>query len=814
MPLGMFRRGWLSALVFALVSLFALSADAAQPVANGNLTGTVTDGSGSTTVPGITVTLSRGGTSVATVVSDDQGTFTFSGVEPGAYEVQASTGDNTSLARTSVTITAGQQATVALKLGLSENVDVVATPAAVAPSSAQTLDADLINKAPVADDIRALLPLLPGVVRGADGRVQMKGGQPTQGGYQVSGASVTDPSTNDFAFALPSEAVESVDVLPNPFAAEYGRFTTGVTEMRTRRGDEKWRVTPNSVVPRLTLRRDGAWDMALRSFTPRVAVGGPLVKDRLFLAQSAQFRLVKTPLTGLPNEPTINLRSFDSYTRVDTAAAASQQATAALAIFPRRLEHAGLNTFNPAEVTPNATQNGFNLGFVHRWVQTSALVESMVNVKRYDVGVKSNGTSPMTLSPLVNSGSFFNDQQRDTLSIQASSSVSRAVSILGEHLFKVGVDVMQSHYEGTNVNRPVHIRRLDGTLARTIQVATPTTQDVDGTDVAVFVQDRWRLASAFTLEGGLRADRDGVTRKFGIGPRLGFSLTPGGTTTVIRGGGGVFYQRTPLNVGAFNSYGTRRVTTFAADGVTETAAAVMLTPIARDLQLPSSVVWNLGFDHHLTPALTVRVNHLRRLGSHETIVDPQMTPGSGTLVLSSNGRSRYWEQETTVRYQSAPRYDLTFSYVWSRTRADVNSYDMYFGNARVPIIQPNAYTIAGTDVPHRLVIWGTVALSDAWEVLPLFEVRSGFPYSAVNALQDIVGTRNGAGRFPVLASLDLAVQRRLKVMNRNIRVGIRAYNLLNRPAYRDVQANVSAPTYGTFSNPVERSFGATLWIER
>jgi outer membrane receptor protein involved in Fe transport len=374
---------------------------------------------------------------------------------------------------------------------------------------------------------------------------------------------------------------------------------------------------------------------------------------------------------------------------------------------------------------------------------------------------------------------------------------------------------MRSHYEGTSLSRGIEIRRLDGTLARTIQFSDATSQDVDGTDVALFAQDRWRIAPALTLEGGLRADRDGVTEKTGISPRLGISITPGEKkTTVIRGGGGVFYQRTPLNVAAFESYETRRITTMAADGITEQAPALQLTPVTGDLALASSVIWNVGFDHQLTPTLTFRANHLRRRGSHETILDPRMTPGDAALVLASDGKSRYWEQETTVRYQAAPKYDLTFSYVWSRARADANNFDAYFGNARAPIIQPNAYTVASTDVPHRLIVWGSLSLLENWEVLPLFEVRSGFPYSAIDALQDIVGTRNGAGRFPMLASLDLSVQRRLKVRNRNIRVGVRAYNLLNRPAYRDVQANLSAPTYGQFSNPVERSFGATLWIER
>jgi outer membrane receptor protein involved in Fe transport len=103
-------------------------------------------------------------------------------------------------------------------------------------STSDSASSRLLDGGPVADEFQALLPLLPGVVRSGDGRIQMKGGAATQGGLQVSGASVNDPSTGDFAFTMPSEAVESVDLLPNPFAAEFGHFSTGVVRVQTRRG--------------------------------------------------------------------------------------------------------------------------------------------------------------------------------------------------------------------------------------------------------------------------------------------------------------------------------------------------------------------------------------------------------------------------------------------------------------------------------------------------------------------------------------------------------------------------------------------------
>ncbi len=103
MTLGAFRYSWLSGFVFALLGLLAEPAEAAQPSQSGALTGIVTDGSGTAAVPGITVTLLRDGTGVATAVTDERGAFTFSDLQAGTYEVRASTGDDTSLANAAAT---------------------------------------------------------------------------------------------------------------------------------------------------------------------------------------------------------------------------------------------------------------------------------------------------------------------------------------------------------------------------------------------------------------------------------------------------------------------------------------------------------------------------------------------------------------------------------------------------------------------------------------------------------------------------------------------------------------------------------------
>ena len=183
-------------------------------------------------------------------------------------------------------------------------------------------------------------------------------------------------------------------------------------------------------------------------------------------------------------------------------------------------------------------------------------------------------------------------------------------------------------------------------------------------------------------------------------------------------------------------------------------------------------------------------------------------------MLSSGGTSRYRELESTVRYMSGARRDLTFSYVWAGSTTDLNHYDQFFGNFRNPIVRPNERGPSTADVPHRLLVRGTIGLPWQLDLAPVLEVRSGFPWSAVDEYQDFVGERNRTGRLPSVTTLDMSIARPWKFKKYRFRAGIRVYNLLGKSAYRDIQSNVTSPFYGTAYNPIERSIGFVFGTSR
>ena len=774
---------------------------------------TVTALEGTVRVVGVDVELASvdSNTVLAKTITDSAGQVTFADVPVGRYVLKAFRPgfDPTDSPPFEVRADRVAQVLVDVRLVLvAASVEVRAptspTQSIQPVSSSDMLSGSVLNIAPLeGDDFQSLLPLLPGVVRGPDGRLRVKGGQATQGALQISSASLVDPSSGDFDLELPGQSLESVELLANPFAAEYGRFSTSLVQIRTSRGTNEWEIKPGNLMPRL---RKGL--AGVRGFEPRFSVRGPLRRDRLFLAQDFQFRYVTDPVKSLPDEPEIGLTSFDSFTRVDGVLSTRHTLGGLIVIFPRKVEHPTMNTFRPAEATPEFNQSGTSMGMQDRFaISPTMVLESTLAARWFEINVNTEGRQPMVYTPDTQSGSFFNDQEREVRSAQWIETLSIALDKWrGSHLFKFGFDFQDSHYNGTSVSRPVEIRRVDGSLAERIVPGAPAAQEVTAADLAVFAQDHWRVGSRVTLELGLRMDREDVIERVNWSPRGGISVAvlPEGRG-ILRGGIGRFRQRTPLNVGAFGQFESRAVTRFGPGGEVITPPVTLLNVPAPDLRTPEAIAGNIEWNQRFGRRLLLKANYLRRRGSHEYVLEPDSAHGE--IRLMSTGISRYWEVEVTGRYLGGERRDLTVSYVRSRGFADLNNYDQFYGNLRNPIVRSNEHNLIPTDVPHRLLVRGTIGLPGQWDFAPVAEVRSGFPWSAVNEFQDFVGPRNRAGRLPTVSTLDFSVSRPWHVWKYRFRAGLKVYNLFGASAERDVQSNITSTAFGQFFNPIERSIG-------
>ena len=420
----------------------------------------------------------------------------------------------------------------------------------------------------------------------------------------------------------------------------------------------------------------------------------------------------------------------------------------------------------------------------------------------------------MVYAPQGQTGNFFNRQERNVRSLQLVEALTFSKDDwLGQHVFKVGLDLQHSRFDGDAFSQEVDAVRFDGSLAERTTYSPPLTHpEVNGTEFALFAQDRWRVSDRLIFELGMRSDRDDIVERVNYSPRVGMSISllPEGRG-ILRGGFGKFSERTPLTVGAFTQYDVQTVSRFASDG-TSLGAPVTFVHVTDTLKTPESIVQTVAWDQRFGRRFFFKSAYLHRNGSHAYMLNPD--PSRGVLTLGSVGESKYWELETTGRFLASEYRDLSVSYVRSKGTRDLNDYDQFFGNFRNPIIRSNANSLSPTDVPNRLIVRGTIGLPGKWVFTPLYEWRSGFPWSAVDEFQDFVGTRNEAGRLPTVSTLDFSLVRNLRFRKWRFSGGIKIYNAINTGNERDVQNNITSPDFGKFYNPIQRSIGFVVGSAR
>ncbi|MGH9788112.1 MAG: TonB-dependent receptor [Candidatus Acidiferrales bacterium] len=778
--------------------------------------------------------------------TDNSGAFQLKGIPAGDYALSAALAGYDEL-KQDVSVEAGvlQELTLSLKLAaVREEVLVTGEQEGIRPeqTAPQTeIKGSVYENVPVATDrFMEALPLVPGVVRGPDGLIKLKGATSAQTGWLVNSANVTDPVTGDQAINLPVDVIQEIDVLPNPYSAEYGKFAGAVTHIETKPSTNKWKFNLRNFLPRF--RRRAGSIRGVESATPRVTVSGPVVKNRVTFLQSFEYRLSRNPVTSLPElEQDTDIESFDSFSQLDFTLSPSHSLTAVFTLYPQKNRFANLNTFNPQPVTANYRQRGWMAGFKDRCVFTSgSLLESTFSVKDFDADIFAAGlgdafTPPphcgllpfpaateltYVLRPDCNFGSFFNQQNRVTRRVELLEVFNfRPLQARGQHLAKIGAAFSRDTFRGFHLSRSVEVRRADDTLAERIEFTGSPLVERDKTELTLFFQDKWSPHKRVTIDFGARYDYDTLAEDHHLAPRaaLAVLLTQDGRT-LLRTGAGLFYDKVPLNVGMFPQLPQRVVTLFADDGMTVTDGPRTFLNSLPSVRNPYSIAFNVELDREVTKNLLVRIGYLQREGRDEYIVEPFADlSGVPTLLLEARGRSRYRELQFLANYRFRENSFLNISYVHSESAGDLNAFQEYFGNYENPILRANERSRLRYDVPDRFLVWGEVELLYGVYWAPVLEVRSGFAFSRVDAERNFIGARNHGGRFPTFTSLDSQFWRDFRVKAfgkvRTFRAGIRIFNLLGHFNPRDVQENVDAFNSGGFFNGRGRLYRGRFSID-
>src|ERR1700749_726774 len=235
--------------VWTRISFFALALllSAAQGFAQGNsgsIEGVVKDPSGSS-IAGATVeiTYSVSGFHRETTTGTD-GAFRFTNIPFNPYHmVVTATGFNSFTQDVEVRSTVPTNVQVALAIGTANtSVTVEANGGDLVENDSTfhtDVDQGIMNRLPLesaSSSVTSLVTLVsPGVA--ADSNGNMHGlGDPAQNSFSVDGQPITDQTSKVFSNQIPSESIQSLEVISGAPPAEFGDKTSLVIKVTTRSG--------------------------------------------------------------------------------------------------------------------------------------------------------------------------------------------------------------------------------------------------------------------------------------------------------------------------------------------------------------------------------------------------------------------------------------------------------------------------------------------------------------------------------------------------------------------------------------------------
>jgi TonB-dependent receptor-like protein len=771
------------------------------------------------------------GSAALAAATDAAGNYEFKGVADGDYVLRLK-GEGFEPFTATLHVQDGTAVVqnISVKLtGLTERVEVKeqVEPLSTTSSSATKLTEKQLESLPLAEEnFKQVLPLTPGVVRTPDGKLNFRGSGEDQSMLQVNDSKMTDPVTGSFSIPVPLDAVQSVQVVKTPYSAENGGFSGALTEVETVPPPESWKFGVRDL--NVSLRGKNDHFVGIARATPRITFGGPLLKDKISFSEVFEYDVIRDPIRGLTwphNE--IKRQGFNSYSTLQAILSPRHVLTLTLNVFPQRTQFANINPLLPQSASSDYDRKGESASLSDLYSFFSgALFHVTLTYTRFDSNAHGQGDETMLLTPEAWGGNYFNSWARSASQLEAAPTFQFAHwKFLGQHETKIGLDATHRSFSGSSLSRDVQLLREDGSLAEQIGFTGPGLVNAAVTDAEEFIADHWSLNDHLAVDLGTRLTSETIGRAASLAPRFGIGYSPGKDhKTVLRAGTGLFYAAVPLLAADFGGNPARIVSEYDPTGqiiqsqvayqsaYVENGSSPFSSRIRRSPNSSArSFVTNAEIDRTLWSGAVLRLSYLYSNASNLFVINP--IPGAeltgignpaGVLGLFNSGKEKYSEAEATLRFHPVKESELNISYVWSRSRGDLNTLGDLYIPFEQPVIRPNIYGVRPSDVPNRVVVWGRFRLPYSFILGPVVDVHTGFPYSKVDDTLNYVGQPN-TEHFHTFFSVDFQVYRdfRMPLLNhsgsRKVRLGLYMINLTNHGNFTQVYNNVTSPQFGQFT---------------
>ncbi|MEW6194065.1 MAG: TonB-dependent receptor [Bacteroidota bacterium] len=226
-----------------LILLLTISSQLQYAGTTGKIAGKVIDAETKEPLLGVNIVLV--GTNLG-AASDIDGEFFIINIPPGIYTIKASmvgyNSQSVEQVRIQVDLTTRidfQLSSTAIQIG--QEVMVVAKKVIQKDltSSERSFQSDQIDELP-ARDVTSILSLQAGIVKDAGGNLHIRGGRTTEISYMVDGVQVINPINRSAGISIDDQSIEELKAITGTFNAEYGQALSGVVNIVTKKGSEKF----------------------------------------------------------------------------------------------------------------------------------------------------------------------------------------------------------------------------------------------------------------------------------------------------------------------------------------------------------------------------------------------------------------------------------------------------------------------------------------------------------------------------------------------------------------------------------------------
>ncbi len=802
---------------YKVVTVFVLSfwisfVSFAQNNTQGTLKGVVTDPSGGR-IPGATVQL-KGPSGEQTQTSNENGEYTFTNVKPGAYDVQVSVPDFKTERRQGVNVSGSTSLDVQLSLESQTQVVTVEEQAATVSldpdsnASATVLDKkELEGLSDDPDELAQQLQTLagPGVGPGTGGQIYTDG---FSNGTIPPKTSIREIriNSNPYSAEYDSPGNNRIEIVTKPGGdSVHGQFSTQFNNehfnTRSPLYTESSSLPPyknlffigNIVGPIKKNKASFTLDFIRRNITENAFIYATNLSSSLEPQSVNQALLMPQTFTSL-------------VPRFDWSINANNTLTVRFENTTQRLDNQGAGSFRLAETAYNQRLGTHILSIT----ETSLLSPMLVNETRFQYSRLTRASLAASTGPSISVQDAFTG---GSTTVGNSHNLTNRFELTnmtvwnhGSHTLKWGARLRPSVQSDTSLNNfngtftffggtgpqldannqrivgssvqltgldvyrrtlllqqqgftPLQIRDAGGGASLfSLNVGTPLTR-VTQFDLALFLNDDWKIRSNLTFSYGLRYEmQTNIADKHDWGPRIGIAwgIDGRGTTpakTVLRLGGGSFFNRVgdfaKLNAIRFNGATQQSYLVTNPDFFPNIPAPAALSgsqypqtiqSLAPNMRAPELIFSSGGVDRQINKYLKISANfnilHAIRFIRNRDINAP--LPGTDIFPFGDE-TVRMMTETSGLAAQRQLNINPTFTY---KKISIFANYNLNFLKADFDGLPSNYYNLradygpAFGDIRHRFNIGPTFPLPFKLMANTIFLFNSAPAYNITTGLPD------------------------------------------------------------------------------